>query len=78
MDPTIDIPSSGAIAFTEPNANSSNTHPLHLSLGNGNQAPRSDCVEGRKLENTDAIDIYSSPKHISGIQEDHSQGDGAV
>ena len=78
MDPAISISSSGAIVFPKPNINSSGTHVLRHLSGNGNQARGLGGVAGAKLGNADVIEIYSSHKHLSEMQEDHSRGDNAA
>ena len=69
MDPTTAIPS---IAFQEPDPNSSATHAAGLISEIDNRGVGGP-VAGRKLEQEDAIEIYSSQKIIS-IQEERSQG----
>jgi hypothetical protein len=77
-DPAIDISSSGAIVFPKPNVNSSGTYALRHLSGNGNQACGSGGVAGGKLGNADVIEIYSSHKHLSEMQEEHNRGDSAA
>ena len=68
-----------AITFQEPNANSSVTHVLTLISKTDNQSHGGQgTIKDKKLENTDMIDIYSSHKHISGMQNDCNLGDSAV
>ena len=68
-----------AIAFEEPDVNSSTTHALTLISETDTQSRESrSAVEDEKLENADVIDIYSSDKHIFDIQDDRNRGDSAV
>ena len=78
MDSAVIISPSGAVVFPKPNINPSGTHALRLSSGNGNHARGSGGVEGGKLGNADVVEIYSSHRHLSEIQEDHNRGESAV
>jgi hypothetical protein len=66
------------MAFQEPYANSSATHALSLISETDNQSRGSrGAVEDKKLGGADVIDIYSSRKKLSDLQEGRSR-DGAV
>ena len=68
-----------AIAFQETSANSSVTHELTLISETDNQfRGGGGAIEDEKLENADVIDIYSSHKHVSDMQDDRNRGDSAV
>jgi hypothetical protein len=68
-----------AIAFEEPD--SSTTHALTLisesETDSQSRGSRS-AVEDEKLENADVIDVYSSDRHISDMQDDRNRGDSAA